>query len=186
MRLLLRWFPSVLDVYRWNMLILLYDTLKKMPTIDLSLATYRRLLAYAISFEDTPEVVVSRLLDSLEKEGGRARSVGSRKDRAAPGSILPEGEYWRPILSILEQAGGSAPAGAVIDSLEQRLRGRLMPRDEETLAMGEVRWRNRARFARLRMIEQGLLSKESPRGIWEITDSGRAHLERLREVERSA
>lgn len=52
----------------------------------------------------------------------------------------------------------------------------LKERDRETLRNGEVRWRNRARFARLRMKERGLLSDTSHRGIWEITELGRAYL----------
>jgi len=139
-----------------------------------------------ISFEDTPEAVITRLLDAAEEAESEARSDGQRKARAARGSILPEGEYWRPILSIIEEAGGSAPASQVIDALKERLQGQFTPQDLEPLAMGEVRWRNRARFARLRMTERGLLSSGSRRGVWEITDTGRAHLERLREVERSA
>lgn len=156
-----------------------------MPSIDLTRATYGRLLSHATSFEDTPEAVIGRLLDAVETEK-RGESGQRRKARAAPGSILPEREYWRPILSILEEAGGSAPASTVIDALESRLEGRITDQDRERLAMGELRWRNRARFARLRMIERGLLSGESHRGVWEITDAGRDYLERLREVERSA
>src|SRR4051812_41831521 len=47
---------------------------------------------------------------------------------------------------------------------------------------GEVRWRNRTRFARLRMKERGLLSDMSPRGIWEMTDAGRGYTSRSNEV----
>lgn len=82
-----------------------------------------------------------------------------------------------PILEILMEAKGAAPASEVIDALVGRMRSMLTQRDYETLSMGEVRWRNRARFARLRMTEQGLLSGTSPRGIWELTDAGRRHLE---------
>lgn len=74
------------------------------------------------------------------------------------------------------EAGGEAPATDVIDALGDRMRSMLTQRDYESLSMGEVRWRNRARFARLRMTEQGLLSASSPRGIWELTDLGRKHL----------
>jgi len=101
--------------------------------------------------------------------------------RAIPGSILPEREYWVPILETLVETGGTAAANEVIDVLGDRMRGTLKPRDYESLAMGEVRWRNRARFARLRMTEQGLLSATSPRGVWELTDLGRKHLEDARE-----
>jgi hypothetical protein len=69
----------------------------------------------------------------------------------------------------------------VIDALGDRMRSMLTQRDYETLSMGEVRWRNRARFARLRMTERGFLSATSPRGIWELADPGREHLEDERE-----
>jgi restriction endonuclease Mrr len=49
-------------------------------------------------------------------------------------------------------------------------------RDLEGLEQGEVRWRNRVRFARLRMKERGLLNPASRRGVWEISDAGRRYL----------
>src|SRR5215207_8775208 len=141
-----------------------------MTVIKLSSSTYQRLLRRSISFEDTPNDVISRLLDQVE---GRADSrnnspVPGTEAPAPPGSVLPVGDYWRPILSVLEEAGGSAHANDVIDALEERMGDALKDRDRETLRNGEVRWRNRARFARLRMKERGLLSDTSQRGLWEI------------------
>jgi restriction endonuclease Mrr len=49
-------------------------------------------------------------------------------------------------------------------------------RDRQPLQSGGIRWRNRARFARLRMKERGLLSSSSEHGIWEITPYGREFL----------
>lgn len=106
----------------------------------------------------------------------RLPDTRSTTTRATPGTILPERDYWQPILAIIEESGGKAPANDVIDALEQRIQGQLKGRDFDLLQMGEVRWRNRARFARLRMKEQGLLSADSPRGVWEITERGREHL----------
>jgi restriction endonuclease Mrr len=127
------------------------------------------------------------MLDATAQEQGdsmhhvQRRSVRNETrqatPRAIPGSILPEREYWRPILEILTEAGGAAPASDVIDALGGRMSAILTQRDYETLSMGEVRWRNRARFARLRMTERGLLDATSPRGIWELTELGRKHLE---------
>jgi len=155
-------------------------------SISLSETTYIRLFKRASSFEDTAEDVIIGLLDAVEGETTASINSRRRVTRAAPGSILPEGEYWRPILSIIDSAGGSARANDVIDALEDRLGDRFTEKDREPLAMGEIRWRNRARFARLRMIERGLLSGDAPRGRWEITDEGRAYLAKLRDVERSA
>jgi hypothetical protein len=64
----------------------------------------------------------------------------------------------------------------VIDALEERMSGVLADRDRERLQSGEIRWRNRARFARLRMKERGLISDASRRGVWAISDRGRGYL----------
>lgn len=151
-----------------------------MPQIDLSTPTYRRLLRRAESFDDSADDVIQGLLDEVEDGEPEAAELGVDRrfgSRATPGSILPEREYWVPILAIIAEAGGAAQANDVIDALGPRLQGRLTPGDFEVLRMGEVRWRNRARFARLRMREQGLLSDASPRGIWELTDAGQRYLE---------
>lgn len=158
-----------------------------MPYIEVTDETYSRLLQRSESFADTADNVIVRLLDATAPGSGdsvhhvQRRSVRNEArhatPRAIPGSILPEREYWVPILEILREAGGAAPASDVIDALGDRMRTILTQRDYESLSMGEVRWRNRARFARLRMTEQGLLSAASSRGIWELTDIGRKHLE---------
>jgi hypothetical protein len=151
-----------------------------MQTIELSDATYRRLLSRLTVFGETPEDVVRRLLDEAGAPDPRREAIKEilRKNqtRATPGSILPEREYWKPILSIIAERGGSAPAGDVIEALGERLKDSFTPLDLEQLDTGAVRWRNRARFARLRMTQQGLLSSTSPRGIWGITEAGRAYI----------
>jgi len=146
-------------------------------TIRISDRTYRLLLTRAESFEDTPDDVILRLLEgSHERPASEPRDAS--RGRAAPGSILPEQAYWRPILTIIEEAGGSMPATDVIEAVWERLRDQFTPRDLERQRLGEMRWRNRVRFARLRMKERGLLSDSSPRGVWEITEAGRGYLAR--------
>jgi hypothetical protein len=81
------------------------------------------------------------------------------------------------MLEIIAESGGSAPANQVMEEVGERLHDRLTPGDREPLKMGEVRWRNRVRFARLRMREQGLLYADSPRGIWEITEAGYGYID---------
>ncbi len=151
-----------------------------MQTIELSDATYKRLLSHLTAFGETPEDVIRRLLDEAGVANPRREAIKDalrrNRARATPGSILPEHEYWEPMLNIIVARGGSAPAGDVIEELGERLKDAFTPLDLEQLDTGAVRWRNRARFARLRMTEQGLLSSTSPRGIWEITDAGRAYL----------
>ena len=154
-------------------------------------------------FVDTPNSVIRQLLGLAESSNGyrlsevtagpgpdpaplvrrgrksRTRSRQGRKtdtSRALPGTILPDSEYELPILSILDARGGRAPTREVLDELGVKLNGSLMPADHEKIGSGDVRWRNRAQFVRLRLIERGDMVKDSPRGLWEITDQGRDKL----------
>lgn len=150
-------------------------------------------------FVDTPNTVIRRLLELpatngagrvpgglLEdpaQEGLSGRKGRPRKRKKAPaapraqtGTILADEEYDLPLLAVLDELGGRAPTREVLDALGERMADRLMPADHETLASGDVRWRNRAQFVRLRLIQQGDMQKDSPRGLWEITDQGRDRL----------
>jgi len=56
------------------------------------------------------------------------------------------------------------------------LADRFTPGDLETVGSGDLRWRNRVQFVRLKLVRDGALAKDSPRGVWELTDQGRARL----------
>jgi hypothetical protein len=146
-----------------------------MKRIEVRDETHARLLGRIEFFGETADQVITRLLDAVEDAPPSSAPGGGRQPRAAPGSILAETEYWPVILEIIAEAGGEAHANDVIDEVGRRLDGRLTEQDREPLNMGEVRWRNRTRFARSRMKERGFLA--SPRrGVWAITDAGRQFL----------
>ena len=118
---------------------------------------------------------------AVEADGSaRART---RAPRAEVGTTLPDPEYEIPILEILRDNGGRAPTREVIDALGDRLGGRLTDADRERLSSGEIRWRNRAQFARLSLIDQGYMTKGSPRGVWEISEQGLERVGRAAQTE---
>ena len=170
-----------------------------MPDVDIQIdeEVWERLKERAEPFVDTPNSVIRKLLDLpasangsssnagvapavASPSGRRTRVRGRRGTGAAPrartGTILPDEEYDLPILQILDERGGRAPTSEVLDALGERLGDRLMPADHENLGSGDIRWRNRAQFVRLRLIERGEMQKGSPRGVWEISDQGRDRL----------
>jgi hypothetical protein len=116
---------------------------------------------------------------------GTARASRSRKSagqtvpRAPRGSLLSEDAYEIPILQVLADHGGRAGKNEVLDALEPRLGDQLTELDRTTIASGEVRWRNRAQFVRLRLVERGEIKRNSPRGIWELSGAGDARLREL-------
>jgi Mrr N-terminal domain len=172
------------------------------PTIRIDDDVFAELKKNAEPLVDTPNTVLRRLLglgesgsggdlehaevESASAPAGSGSSIRSRQRqrrkrapraaRAKTGTILHESAYERPMLEIITEHGGRAAAREVLDELETRLDGRLTDVDRQELASGDVRWRNRAQFVRLRLVEQGDMVKESPRGIWEISDQGRRRL----------
>jgi hypothetical protein len=166
------------------------------PLVDIDEDIFQLLKRNAEPLVDTPSSVLRRML-GLGDEGGTpsidrpemprqtsaSSSRGSRRrasrkpsGRAVPGSLLPEAEYELPILEYLSEQGGRAPSREVIDGLEEKLRGKLTETDHEALKSGEIRWKSRAAFVRLRLIERGYLDGQAPRGTWQITEQGQARV----------
>jgi hypothetical protein len=87
---------------------------------------------------------------------------------------MPRVEYEIPILTVLRHHGGRAASREVVAEVGEIVKPKLTPKDVELLSSGVVRWENRVHFTRLRLIERGLLKKDSPRGVWEISDKGDA------------
>lgn len=172
-----------------------------MPNIRVDQDVYDLLQNHARPFVDTPNSVLRRLLkldlqsehgepkqaeSSPQKDSARHRKSKSRsrthsepKHRAPAGSLLPEGEYVMPLLRTLAQRGGHAPAREVISAVGLMLGDKLTQTDREKLPSGVVRWENRVQFVRLRLVEEGLLSRDTPRGVWSLTDAGRTRVAEL-------
>ena len=177
-----------------------------MPTIRIDDDVFAALQKDAKPFVDTPNSVLRRLL-GLDEEGknkvsapmqidGRTADTGSthhsgrlgedgtgsknrRYSRASSGELLPQHEYADPILQVLYELGGSARSREIIDRLPEKMGHLLRRRDYEPTKRGDVRWRNRAQWARQALTDQGLLASDSPRGIWELSDRGRSRAKEL-------
>ena len=118
----------------------------------------------------------ARRKPSEAKKQTRRRSRRKRK-RALSASLLPESEYEIPLLAVLDELGGSAPAKDVIAGLGQKLDGTLTEADHARLKSGAVRWVNRAQFVRFKLVTAGDIRSDSERGVWEISPQGRQRLQ---------
>jgi len=87
--------------------------------------------------------------------------------KSAPRKWTPPAAFAPLILEILETAGGSMSADAVLDELENQLADSLLPGDFETTPEGELRWRYAARRARQKLLTEGLMTKGAP-GVWQL------------------
>jgi hypothetical protein len=168
------------------------------PSIDIDQETFEHLKAHAEPFVDTPATVLRRLL-GLEGSSAthpigvtpaastkgtaerRAPSPSKRGKRAGRGTLLPEREYEAPILRYLAESGGRAPSREVVERVGEVLADKLTAEDREQLRSGEIRWKSRVAFVRLRLVEKGDLDGQSPRGTWQITEQGRQRLAAMEE-----
>lgn len=104
------------------------------------------------------------------------RKGKARAKRASSADLLAETAYELPILAALADAGGRAPTREVLDAVGVALSEQLTAVDRETTTSGTTRWHSRAQLVRLRLVKAGDMLSDSPRGVWEVSDAGRARV----------
>lgn len=102
----------------------------------------------------------------------KRRTVKSKLKR---GLRTPEEKFMKPILESIIELGGSAFMKNVLKLVRNKMKNILNEYDYKPLPSDtkQKRWENTAQWARNSMVNDGLLSSNSPRGIWEITKKGR-------------
>lgn len=119
----------------------------------------------------------SRRRTVVKRDASPSRRTGARRRRVPSSSLLPEQAYELPILSVLAEADGRLPTREAVAAVGDLVESQLLPADREIVEGGRPRWEMRVQFSRLRLVEAGLMKKDSPRGVWEISDAGRSRLE---------
>jgi len=114
----------------------------------------------------------------IDEEEQRERTERQNLGRLQRGVTTREEAYFKPILQVLNEMGGSGQVKQVLDGVGVIMKPILKDVDYEPLASSpdNPRWRNAAQWARQSMIYDGLLKSDSPRGLWEISEKGRKFL----------
>lgn len=109
---------------------------------------------------------------------GEKMTINSRP--LPPGVRTPEDQYYLPNLEALRELGGSARKSEVLEHVLQRMKHVLRTVDFVPVASTPdvPRWQDTAARARNTLKERGLMRKNSPHGVWEISDSGIQYLKR--------
>jgi restriction system protein len=79
--------------------------------------------------------------------------------------------FYRPIVEVLREIGGSGRSAEVTDLVIERM-GIPESEQEVILKSGQTRVYNQVHWARLYLVKAGLLSS-SQRGVWTLTERGR-------------
>jgi hypothetical protein len=145
------------------------------PKIEISPATLKRLQVYAEPLVDSVDDVISRLLDTVEK-GRRPPPPPPPPPPPVgpPNEKTPSWAFYGPIVKVLREAGGELPTKEAVDRVGKNLGEAFTAADLVTLASGEVRWRNAARWARNDLADRGVIDRKVPTGVWRLSGSGGA------------
>jgi len=132
------------------------------------------LVAFRDRVEDLRQEWKALAADAEDREDEEARVERRNLGRLEHGLRTPESEYYRPILQVLAEMGGSGQVAEVLDGVGEVMKPILREVDYEPLASqgGAPRWRNAAQWARNSMVKEGLLKGDSPHGVWEISEKG--------------
>lgn len=98
--------------------------------------------------------------------------------RLQRGMRTPEEAYYIPILQVLTEMEGSGKVATVLDKVGIKMKGTLKKWDYDPLTSSpdNPRWRNAAQWARNSMVNEGLLKNDSPRGVWEVSETGKSYM----------
>ena len=112
---------------------------------------------------------IDAALTKARQSGNGPKTKGSRKrkEKAPRTSQEVLREY---LLTALRELGGSAKCSEVIDKMRDMLAGQLLPGDLMKRKTGEIIWENNAHWERNALVKEGILKKNSPRGIWELAE----------------
>lgn len=152
--------------------------LRAVPTVRLEPQVYDALKKLAEPFVDTPSSVIRRL---LEEKGVLARQSGALRPGVSEADEdlvpTPQAVYEHLLVQILdEQFKGRGDKRSVTLAIVEKMQKQKLLRaaDLELVATGETRAENAIAWTRNALKERGLLTRNSPRGMWELTPQGRA------------
>jgi hypothetical protein len=97
-----------------------------------------------------------------------------KRSRLKRGLRTPEEKFILPILEALVELGGEAHASDVLKLVHAKMKNILNTYDYEDLSSNnQKRWENTTQWVKYKMVEEGLLDRNVPRGVWRITEKGR-------------
>jgi hypothetical protein len=144
-----------------------------MPTIRVDPDVFEGLQQLAKPFVDSPSMVIRRL---LEERGVLTAPTARPAAPRAASALTPQSTYEAYLLLVLaKEFAGSGHKRDVTHAIVKRMMkdGHIGAADQELVSTGETKAENTITWARNALKDRGILSRISPRGIWELTPDGR-------------
>ena len=147
-----------------------------MPVMRVSDVTWDRLKSHARPFEDKPEDIVNLALDALDEKLGKVTPKPAKKRavyKGEGGRKLPQKEFRAPLLKTLHELGGTANVSEIHKVMEKKLAPLLSEADYQPVSTGDPRWWNAVCWERSNLAKEGLILRDSERGVWTLSDKGK-------------
>lgn len=127
-------------------------------------------LAAALSIQTEVSPSLNLLVEGLEAllHELKVRIGKGPKPNPRGGSQTTRDALIPYLLDSLTELGGSAHCSDVLGRMERKLQGRFLQGDLEHDDTHGVKWKHNAHFARLKLANDGILIKDSPRGYWQF------------------
>jgi hypothetical protein len=139
-------------------------------------------LAAALGFQSDAASVLKQLLGEFEdilkdlkaRLGISENGNSEPKKPQAKRQRLPKTDskiLREHLIQVLQNLGGRARAGEALEAMGGQLEGKLLSGDLEWRESArEYVWQNNVRWERDRMVHDGVLKTDSPRGFWELNE----------------
>ena len=103
----------------------------------------------------------------------KTKTHKTKGNRTSTEKQTSQSELIPYLLESLEELGGNAKCNKVLELMERKLTTRFLPGDLEYDSGFKLKWRHNAHWARLKLANDGVLKKDSPRGIWQFSEDHR-------------
>jgi hypothetical protein len=153
------------------------------PVPDALRAEKTRLVA-AVSTQSDSALALIRLTEGLEEIVKELKPTSVRNTEPKTSRRTGRQRSTRPrtsarilretIIEALRHYGGLASKRDVHRFIEEKLKGQFLPKDmERRQSTNDYIWKNNTDWERFKMIQEGILKKGSPIGIWELSEEYR-------------
>jgi hypothetical protein len=113
-----------------------------------------------------------KIRDNFRTNSSHVSLGRSPRRRRASEDQIPLEVLRENILFALDELGGGAKAGRVLDQMEKALKDKLKPNDFVLTATRQPSWRSRACLERKKMAREGILKPAA--GFWELANASQA------------